>query len=60
MATELGQGVFVSTMLSRMSLHSALLSYPIGKTEELSCFWHDDTENPSVVKFARHLEQSYQ
>jgi DNA-binding transcriptional LysR family regulator len=58
MATELGQGVLVSTMLSRMSLHSSLLSYPIGKTEELSCFWHEDIENPSVAKFAGLLERS--
>jgi DNA-binding transcriptional LysR family regulator len=52
MATELGQGVLVSTMLSRMSLHSQLRSYPIGKTEELACFWHEDTENTAAARFA--------
>jgi hypothetical protein len=59
MATELGQGVLVSTMLSRMSLHSRLLCYPVGKDEELACFWHEDTENPTVAKFAACLEKSY-
>ena len=59
MATELGQGVLVSTMLSRMSLHSELLSFPIGKTEELQCFWHEDQENPLVSEFAACLERFY-
>lgn len=59
MATEFGQGVLVSTMLSRMSLHSELICYPIGKSEELQCFWHEDTENPAITAFARYLEQSY-
>ncbi len=58
MATELGQGVLVSTMLSRMSLNSQLHCYPIGQTEELLCFWHEDEENPAVESFARCLEQS--
>ncbi len=57
MATELGQGVLVSTMLSRMSLNSQLRCYPIGQTEELLCFWHEDEENPAVAGFARCLEQ---
>ena len=57
MATEFGQGVLVSTMLSRMSLNSQLRCYPIGRTEELLCFWHDDQENPAVAAFARCLEQ---
>ena len=59
MATELGQGVFVSTMLSRASLHSSLACYPVGKTEELQCFWHEDTENPTVEKFAVYLEHAF-
>lgn len=58
MAAELGQGVFVSTMLSRMSLHSELKCYPIGKNEELQCFWHADHENPAVAAFAEALERS--
>jgi DNA-binding transcriptional LysR family regulator len=57
LATELGQGVLVSTMLSRMSLHSDLVCYDIGTSEELQCFWHDDTENPAVSSFASYLEQ---
>lgn len=57
MATELGQGVLVSTMLSRMSLHSELLAYPVGKTEELLGFWHEDQENPVVREFAGLLEK---
>lgn len=59
MATEFGQGVMVSTMLSRMSLHSELICYPIGKTEELQCFWHEDQENPAVEAFAAFLEQTH-
>ncbi len=59
MATEFGQGVFVSTMLSRMSLHSELISYTVGKTEELQCFWHEDQENPSIAAFAEYLEQTH-
>ncbi|MDD6188227.1 MAG: LysR family transcriptional regulator [Clostridiales bacterium] len=59
MATALGQGVLVSTMLSRMSLHSELIAYPVGKTEELQCFWHEDQENPAVKEFAEMLEKSY-
>ncbi len=59
MAAEFGQGVLVSTMLSRMSLHSELKCYPIGRTEELRCFWHEDHENPAVAAFASALEKSY-
>jgi DNA-binding transcriptional LysR family regulator len=59
MATEFGQGVLVSTMLSRMSLHSELICYPIGKKEELQCFWHEDQENPAVAAFAEYLEQTH-
>ncbi len=59
MATELGQGVLVSTMLSRMSLHSELIAYPVGKTEELQCFWHEDQENPAVKEFAEMIERTY-
>lgn len=54
-ATELGQGVLVSTMLSRMSMNSQLRSYPIGTMEELQCFWHEDDENPAVAAFAAGL-----
>lgn len=60
MATEFGQGVLVSTMLSRMSLHSELKCYDIGVTEELLCFWHEDQENPAVAAFASVLEQVHQ
>lgn len=60
MATEFGQGVLVSTMLSRMSLHSELKCYDIGVTEELLCFWHEDQENPAVASFASVLEQVHQ
>ena len=56
MATELGQGVLVSTMLSRMSLHSQLLSYPVGQDEELQCFWYEDHETPAVTAFASYLK----
>lgn len=60
MATEFGQGVLVSTMLSRMSLHSELKCYPIGAMEQLLCFWHGDQENPAVEAFAASLEQVHQ
>ncbi len=59
MAVEFGQGVMVSTMLSRMSMHSELLCYPVGKVEELQCFWYKDQENPTVEAFASFLEQTY-
>ena len=60
MATELGQGVFVSTLLSRISMQSDLTSYPIGQNEELQCFWHEDQENPLVAEFASYLEHTYE
>lgn len=60
MNAELGQGVFVSTMLSRVSLHSNLTCYPIGKEEELRCFWHENTENKTVSRFAELLQKSFQ
>jgi DNA-binding transcriptional LysR family regulator len=57
LATELGQGVLVSTMLSRMSLHSELVCYEIGETEKLQCFWREDAENPAVAAFASYLAE---
>ena len=60
MATEFGQGVLVSTMLSRMSLHSELRCYDLGAKEELLCFWHEDQENPAVAAFASVLEKVHQ
>ena len=57
MAAEFGQGVLVSTMLSRASLHSELKCYDIGVSEELLCFWHEDEEKPAVAQFAAVLEQ---
>ncbi len=60
MATEFGQGVLVSTMLSRMSLHSELRCYEIGVNEELLCYWHEDQENPAVAAFASVLEKVHQ
>jgi len=59
MNAELGQGVFVSTMLSRVSLHSNLTCFPIGKEEELRCFWHENTENKSVARFAEQLQKAF-
>lgn len=56
MAAELGQGVFVSTMLSRISRQSSLKAYPIGQTEELLCLWHEDQENPAVTDFVSCLK----
>ncbi len=58
MAVEFGQGVTVSTLLTRMNLHSELLCYPIGKNEELQCFWYEDQENPTVEAFASFLVQT--
>jgi DNA-binding transcriptional LysR family regulator len=57
MAVELGQGVMVSTMLSRMTLGNHLRCYPVGTNEELQCFWFDQQENPVVENFARCLER---
>lgn len=58
MAAELGQGVFVSTMLSRISRQSNLKPYPIGQTEELLCLWQEDQENPAVADFVACLKDS--
>lgn len=55
MAAELGQGVFVSTMLSRASRQSNLRAYPIGQTEELLCLWREEQENPAVSDFVSRL-----
>ncbi len=60
MAAEFGQGVLVSTMLSRMSLHSELKCYDIGMSEDLLCFWHEDEEKPAVSQFAALLERVHQ
>lgn len=55
MAVELGQGVMVSTMLSRVTLGNQLKFYPVGSNEELLCFWYEQQENPAVEQFARCL-----
>lgn len=60
MAVELGQGVMVSTMLSRVTLGNHLKYYPVGTTEELRCFWYEQQENPAVSQFARCLERVHQ
>lgn len=56
MAVELGQGVFVSTAVSRFSHQENLRAYPIGQTEELLCLWLDDQETPAVTEFVRYLK----
>ena len=56
MAVELGQGVFISTMVSRVSHQSNLKAYPIGQTEELLCLWQEDQENPAVADFVACLK----
>jgi len=58
LATELGQGVLVSTMLSRMSQSRELECYPVGRDEQLMCFWFEDNENPLCAEFAQHLIKS--
>ena len=55
MTTELGRGVMVSTMLSRMTLGNGLKYYPVGANEELLCFWYEQQENPAVEQFAKLL-----
>lgn len=55
-AAEFGQGVLVSTLLSRASMHSELACFPIGKTEQLLCLWHEEQENPLVAEFANCLQ----
>ena len=47
-------------MLSRVSLHSSLTCFPIGKEEELRCFWHENTENRTVARFADMLQKAFQ
>ena len=56
MAVELGQGIFISTMLSRVSHQTNLKAYPIDRTEELLCLWQDDQENPAVADFVTCLK----
>ena len=58
-AVELGQGVLISTELSRMSINSGLRSYPINAKENLICLWHEDKENPIVAKFADYLQKVF-
>lgn len=60
MAVELGQGVMVSTMLSRVTLGNHLKYYPVGTDEELLCFWYEQQENPAVSQFARCLGRAHQ
>ncbi len=59
MAVELGQGVMVSTMLSRVTLGNHLKYYPVGANEELLCFWLEQQENPAVSQFAQCLERAH-
>lgn len=59
MAVELGQGVMVSTMLSRVTLGNQLKYYPVGATEELRCFWFEQQENSAVSQFAACLERAH-
>lgn len=60
MAVELGQGVMVSTMLSRVTLGNHLKFYPLGTNEELLCFWYEQQENPAVAQFAQCLRTAHQ
>ncbi len=56
LATELGQGVLVSTMLSQMTHSSRFLRYPLKQNEELLCCWREDEGNPAVAEFATQFE----
>lgn len=58
MAAELNQGILVSTKLSRESMRSNLCCIPIGGEEELVCFWHENTENKTAVRFVNLLKQA--
>ncbi len=56
LAVEMGQGVLVSTQLSRISLSSGLVSFPVGSNEQLMCFWHENAKNKAAETFAACLE----
>lgn len=58
MAVELGQGVFISTTVSRVSHQPTLKAYPVGQTEELLCLWQEDQENPAVSDFVACLKNT--
>lgn len=58
-AVELGQGVLVSTELSRMSGNGVLRSYPFETKENLICVWHENEENPLVARFASYLHGAF-
>jgi DNA-binding transcriptional LysR family regulator len=59
LAAELGQGVMVSTALSRVAFSDILLCYPLGKNESLKCFWYSDSENRKEIEvFSKCLQEA--
>jgi len=58
-ATQMGQGISITTALSHITRGSGLKMYPTGAEETLTCFWRSDEENSAVAKFAKCLQQAF-
>jgi DNA-binding transcriptional LysR family regulator len=58
-ATQMGQGISITTALSHITRGSGLKMFPTGGDEILSCFWRSDEENAAVAKFAKCLQQAF-
>jgi DNA-binding transcriptional LysR family regulator len=58
-AAELGQGVLISTALSRFIGTGSLVAYETGASDTLVCLWREDEKNPAVAEYARYLREGY-
>lgn len=55
MAAEFGQGVFLSTTLSRIHHQRNLIAIETGVKEEMVCVWRADNENPLICEYTRTI-----
>lgn len=58
-ATQMGQGVSITTALSHITRGNGLKMYPTGAEETLSCFWRSGEENAAVARFAKSLQKAF-
>ncbi|MDR1574005.1 MAG: LysR family transcriptional regulator [Clostridiales Family XIII bacterium] len=56
---ELGHGVVIGTVNSRMALGRSLMQYPINKSEVLLGVWHKDEENPLIKMYVDLLRNEF-
>lgn len=56
---EMGEGVLISTALSRMATDGKLRAYPTGQTEKLICLWNGDENNRLFLRFMDCLEAAF-